>query len=118
MDSKDFKETIGNLKISQDVISTIATVTTLEVDGIDSMASSPVDIKGIFKKVPSFKPVKIEISDDVAIIDIYANFKYGAKIKPVSENVQVSVKQAVQTMTGIAVSKINVHAVNIAFEDK
>ena len=56
-------------------------------------------------------------NDDVAVIDVYVNLKYGAKIPIVSENIQKSVKNAVQNMTGIVVAKVNIFVVGITFDE-
>ena len=48
-------------------------------------------------------------------MDISVNLKYGANIPEVAETLQKAVKDAVQNMTGITVSKVNVHVAGIVF---
>ena len=119
MDYNQVNQTVGSLKISEEVIATIASLATKEINGVASLANSPVDIKGIFVKAKSkgSKSIRIELSDDVAVIDVYVNLNYGAKIPDVSEQIQNNVKTAVQNMTGIAVSKVNVHIEGISFDE-
>lgn len=118
MDEKPHRETIGSLKISQEVIATIASTASKEIDGVAGMAASPANIKNIFSKSSNTKSINIVITDDIAVIDVYVTLKQGAKIPVVSENVQKSVKDAVQTMTGIVVSRVNVFVSGISFEEK
>ncbi|MBQ1236698.1 MAG: Asp23/Gls24 family envelope stress response protein, partial [Oscillospiraceae bacterium] len=116
-------ETIGNLKISQDVVATVANFSAKEIDGVASMASCPATVNlkkflGRNQQVKATnKSINIEMNDDVAIIDVYVNLKYGAKIPVVSENIQKSMKNAVQSMTGIVVAKVNVFVVGISFDE-
>lgn len=49
------------------------------------------------------------MKDGEAEIDIYVNIYLGAKITEVAPIIQSKVKDAVQNMTGITVSKVNVH---------
>ncbi|MFQ9872179.1 MAG: Asp23/Gls24 family envelope stress response protein [Oscillospiraceae bacterium] len=100
------KPNVGSLKISEEVLATIASFAAKEVSGVASMAlSNPASIKNfLVKSSPSSKSVKIELNDDVAVIDVYVNLKYGAKIPETSEAIQTSVKESVQNMTGITVS--------------
>ncbi len=113
------RETIGNLRISQEVLATIANFSTKEIDGVASMAYCPasVNLKKFLTKSQTAKSINIEMNDDVAVIDVYVNLKYGAKIPVVSENIQKSVKNAVQNMTGIVVARVNVFVVGIAFDE-
>lgn len=118
MEEKKTNETIGSLKISQEVVATIASVATKEVDGVACMAGKPVNIKKFISKSASTKSVEISMSDDIAVIDIYVKLRHGARIPEVAQNIQISVKDAVQTMTGIVVSKVNVFVSGISFEEK
>ena len=114
MIQKNDKESIGSLKISQEVIESIASVAASEVEGVASVTDFG-KVKDVFniKKNMSSKSIKVDINNDMAVIDVYINVDAGAKIQIVSQKVQQKVKDAVQSMTGIAISKVNVHIVGI-----
>ena len=117
---KDFLENAetGNIKISEDVLASIATIATKEIEGVAELSVAPANIKGILKSKPVNSSVIVELGDGVAVFDIYLKIKYGAKVQSVSAEIQKKVKDSVQNMTGIAVSKVNVHISSIAIEDK
>lgn len=116
MIQKNDKESIGSLKISQEVIESIASVAASEVEGVASVTDFG-KVKDVFniKKNMSSKSIKVDINNDMAVIDVYINVDAGAKIQIVSQKVQQKVKDAVQSMTSIAISKVNVHIVGIDF---
>ena len=116
MQNHETGQAAGNLKISRDVIATIARYATLEVEGVDSLASFATNLKGLLKK-QSPKPISIDLSDDIAAIDIHVNVRAGVNIPLTAEKVQSSVKEAVQNMTGIAVSRVNIVIAGIVFEE-
>ena len=122
MNQNDISERIetGNLKISEDVVASIATIAAKEVEGVAELSAAPANLKGIFKTKKPIKKtsVDVDLNDGVAIIDIYLKIKYGAKVQPVSSEIQKKVKDSVQNMTGIAVSKVNIHISGISIEDK
>lgn len=120
MNKNDVSERIetGNLKISEDVVASIATIAAKEVEGVADLSTAPANLKGIFKSKPVKTSVEVDLNDGVAIIDIYLKIKYGAKVQPVSSEIQKKVKDSVQNMTGIAVSKVNIHISGISIEDK
>ena len=107
---------VGSLRISQDVIATIAASTTTEVEGVASLAAFTANLTGWFIRKQTSKPIVIDLKDDVAVIDIHVNLRYGARIPEVAQDIQRSVKEAVQNMTGVAVTKVNVYIAGIVFD--
>ena len=104
----------GTLRISRDVIATIAKSTAAEVEGIYGIAKLSSDFKGMFNKGQSVKPVSGEINDEIAVNVILAG---GYKIPAVAEKVQKSIKESVQSMTGITVSKVNMVVAGVRFPE-
>ncbi len=117
MQNNDCGQSAGNLRISREVIATIARYATLEIEGVDSLASFATNIKGWLLKKQSAKPIVISLNDDIAIIDVHVNIKAGINIPAVAEKIQSAVKEAVQNMTGIAVSRVNINIAGIAFDE-
>ena len=56
MQNVESSQPIGNLKISRDVIATIAKFATLEIEGVASLASFATNIKGWLLKKQTAKP--------------------------------------------------------------
>lgn len=117
---KDFLENTetSNVKISEEVLASIASIAAKEIEGVAELSAAPANIKGILKSKPINTPVLVDLGDGVAVFDIYLKIKYGAKVQNVASEVQKKVKDSVQNMTGIAVSKVNVHISSIAIEEK
>lgn len=111
-------EPIGNIKISVDVVSTIAGIATSEVEGVAGMygsfAGGIAEMLGA-KKNPS-KGVKVDMTDTTASIDLYIVVDYGVRIPELSWEIQESVKSSVETMTGLDVQKVNIHIEGVSFE--
>lgn len=120
MEEQTMHKPIGTLKISEDVLSTIAAIAAKEVEGVASLTSAPAGFKdAVFKSASgSNRCIKIDLNDDVATIDVNLILKNGAKIQEVAAAVQNGVKTAVQNMTSIAVSKVNVTVLGVEFEEK
>ena len=114
----EMKEPIGSLRISKDVISTIATNAAREIDGVADIAPLTTNIKNWITKKQSAMPMPVSISlkDDIAVIDINIILRANVNIPEVCRNVQVDVKEAVQSMTAINVSKVNVTVADIRFD--
>ena len=64
------------------------------------------------------KGVKIAVKDNQVSVALALNLKYGYQIPEVSKTVQERVKSAIETMTGLEVSNVNIRiaAVNMEAE--
>jgi uncharacterized alkaline shock family protein YloU len=111
---KTKKAQVASLKISKEVIATISRVAALEVPGVAGIPESRKNIGGLFSK-GTMGPIDINIADDFAEIGICLDLEFGAKIPEVCAAVQSGIKENVQTMTGIVVSKVNVTVQGIVF---
>lgn len=109
------REDMGVVKISDEVIGVIAGLAAGEIKGILGMNSGLVG--GITQKLSGkknhSKGVKVTVEEDTATIDLYVVVEYGIKIPDVAAKVQRNVKKAVESMTGLEVSLVNVFVQNI-----
>jgi len=106
---------MGIVKISDEVVGVIAGLATIEVKGILGMSSGVVgDITQILTGKKNFsKGVKVNVGENSAAIDLYIVVEYGIKIPEVALQAQQNVKKAVESMTGLLVSAINIHVQNV-----
>ncbi len=104
----------GNVKISDDVIGTIASIATSEINGVDGLSGGIAgDIAGIFGKKNLSKGVKVLIEEGQVTVDLNVIVDFGVKIPEVSWQIQESVKNSVETMTGLEIREINVHVIGV-----
>lgn len=110
---------MGELVISEEVISAIATNAAKDVEGVAGFSNRPVDVMNTIKKgsLKVMSPVRVSADGDDLNISIYVNMRPGIKIRKAAEDVQVAVKDSVQNMTGRLVSKVNVIIAGIEFEE-
>ena len=107
----------GSLKISEDVLATIAGIAAKEITGVTGLVTSPNQgFKMLFSKKSNSRGIILEYIDGEAVLNLFINIKYGVKISDVAEAVQLSVKNAIQNMTGICVSRVNVHVAGLVLD--
>ncbi|MDR1689755.1 MAG: Asp23/Gls24 family envelope stress response protein [Clostridiales bacterium] len=99
------------IHIADEVVSVIAGAAAMDADG----TVVPLSMLG---KKSYGKGVKVSITDNKAVIDININVKFGFKIQHVAEEVQKNVKNAVETMTALEVTEVNVFVVGVDFDKK
>ncbi len=111
-------EEIGNIKISAEVVSTIAGMAATEIEGVHCMYSSfaggIAEMFGARKN--QGKGVKVEITENSVLLDLYIVVDYGVRIPELAWEIQENVKNNVETMTGMNVEKVNIHIEGVSFE--
>lgn len=110
----------NNIKIADDVVAVIAGVAVSEVQGVYEMSGG---FAGGISEVLSGKKnlakgIKVEVNDKTTKIDVNIIVEYGTRIPDVAFEIQSKVKKAVETMTGLAVTEVNVHVQGVNTENK
>ena len=126
--TKDFEENSNNynihesiniweVHISDEVVAIIAGLAATEIEGVQSMAGNITNelVSKLGMKNLS-KGVKVTISDDSVEVSLALNIKYGYEIPAVSKKVQDKVKSAIETMTGLTVTAVNIKIVSLNIE--
>jgi len=107
----------GVIRIADEVVSTVAGLAAIEVEGVASMSGGwGTDLVEKLGKKNFGKGIKVEVAEDETAIDIYLSIQFGYAIPEVAENVQKEVKTAVEGMTGLKVTAVNVHIVSVSIK--
>ena len=110
----------NNIRIADDVVAVIAGVAVSEVQGVYEMSGG---FAGGISEVLSGKKnlakgIKVEVNDKLTKIDVNIIVEYGTRIPDVAFEIQNKVKKAVETMTGLSVTEVNVHVQGVNTENK
>lgn len=104
----------GKTVIANEVVAIIAGIATSEVPGVAAMSSGIVDdITTTLGMKSSKRGVKVEITENTVNISISIVVDYGIRIPDVAQNIRTKVIDAVQTMTGLTVSTVNIYVQGI-----
>jgi len=108
---------IGAIRIAEEVVSTIAGLAAVEVEGVAAMSGSLTSgLTEILGRKNLSKGVKVEVGETEAAIDAFIVVEYGFPIPVVAKAVQNQVKSAVETMTGLNVTAVNIHVVGVSMK--
>ena len=111
-------DAVGTVRIADDVVAMIASVAAQEVDGVAGMAAGTTRefLGSIGVKDPQ-KGVRVEVNDHNVRVDLQIIMGYGFNIPATSSKVQARVKQAIENMTGLSVTDVNVRIAGIKLAD-
>lgn len=109
--------TNGQIKISDEVVATIAGIAAVEVEGIAGMSGGLVGgIGDMLGRKNLAKGVKVEVGENETKIDLFIIVDYGVRIIEVASDIQERVKKEVESMTGLDVVEVNVHVQGVNIE--
>lgn len=110
------RNTNGSLAVSAGVVREIAQSAAIEVEGVAGIAPSVTQYhKKLFSGKVQKDPVQVKMNEGVALVKVAILLKPDAKADVVSQKVQKDIKQAVQSMTGIAVTQVDVFVADVVF---
>lgn len=104
-------ENTDGIKISNDVVAVIVGVAVSEVPGVFAMSGGFAGgISEVLSGKKNFsKGIKVEITEKETKIDVNIIVEYGIRIPDVAFQIQTKIKKAVEKMTGLKVTTINVN---------
>ena len=99
------------VKVSEEVVSMIAARAALKVPGVSRLSGEFADkvTKKILGKENIARGISISKEEEGLGIDIYLYVEFGTKIPDLAWEVQSSVKEAVESVTGLNVQMVNIH---------
>ena len=106
----------GSLQISTEVIGKIARCAALEIEGVAEVSCGKQNrkVKDLLERANVQSPVTVEMRDGTAEITLEIVAAFGARIPAVAEKVQENVKSAVQNMTNVTVSRVDLVIAGLA----
>lgn len=110
-------EGMGQVQISNEVVTIIAGLAATETKGVASMAGNITNelVSRIGLKSLS-RGVKVTIENGTCNVDLALNLDYGFSVPKTSQKVQEKVKAAIENMTGLTVENVNIKIANIMME--
>jgi len=109
------EQKLGTVRISPEVLSTIARLTTLAVPGVARMSDDlPASVDRLLKGRTGKLGVRIEIVDDAVAVNLYIIVQHQVSVYQVCRDIQEQVARAIKDMVGMPVLAVNVYVENVA----
>lgn len=114
-----YEEGKGKVQIADDVVAVIAGLAATEVKGVAAMAGNITnEIMAKAGRKNLSKGVKITINKDKVKIGLAIMMEYGYNIPGTCSKVQDRVKSAVENMTGLTVTDIDIRIASVDMQKK
>ena len=109
---------ICNIQVADEVVCIVAGLAATEVEGVECMSGNITNelVSKLGMKNLS-KGVKVHVGENDVTVNLALNIKYGCEIPKVSAAVQDRVKTAIETMTGLEVSEVNIKIAGVNIDN-
>ena len=109
----------GSIRIADDVIATIAGLAATEVEGVASMSGNMTnEIVAKFGVKNLTKGVVVEVADKMVNVKLNLALRYGYSIPKTTAEVQERVQNAIENMTELTVSCVDIRIAGIELDKK
>jgi uncharacterized alkaline shock family protein YloU len=107
----------GEVRMADEVVAIIAGLAATEADGVTSLAGNITNeaVAKIGEKKLS-KGIRINADENKVEVEAAINIAYGYQIPKVYADVQERIKSAIETMTGLEVTGVNVRIASVDVE--
>lgn len=111
------EENVGVVQIADDVVAMIASLAATEVNGVNSMTGNITNelmAKVGVKKLT--RGVRVTVEDGNVTVDLAVTMDYGYNIPATCQQVQNKVKSAVENMTGLNCTNVNIKIAGVSMK--
>ena len=108
----EIKNELGTIRLSDDIVASIAGYAAVENYGIVGMKSKTAGdaLVELFGRDNLKRGVKAVVNDAGEVeVDLYVTLEYGVSLPAVAANTKSNVRYRIEEMTGLTVSSVNVH---------
>lgn len=109
----------NSIRISDDVVATIAGLAAVDTPGISAMSGGMSE--GLARRLSGKnmqRGVSVEVGELEAAVDLRVIVNYGCRIQDVCADLQRNVIEAVENMTGLRVIEVNVKVEGVSFQQE
>jgi uncharacterized alkaline shock family protein YloU len=106
---------LGETSIDREVLTTIARLTTLGVQGVAGLSAVPGDVNRLFNREAPTDGVRVQVKDNTVSADIYVIMNRNVNVRDIGRTIQKKVSRAISEMVGMHVGDINIHIEDIEF---
>lgn len=105
---------LGEVKIANEVIASIAGLAAAEVEGVYAMCGNlSSELADRFGMRNYTKGVKLKIEASVVSLELFITISYGYSVPKICTMIQEKVKAAIENMTGLTVGLVDVHVTGV-----
>ena len=115
MSEQEVPESIGRIEVAPEVLTTIVNYTTLDVEGVNTMAAIPPDMGRLFRRTSGRDGIILHYAEGAISFDIYVMMDPHVNVLETSKIVQEAVIEAIDKMVGLSVETVNVHVEDVIY---
>ena len=110
-------ETVGTVQVADDVVMIIAALAATEAEGVASLAGGiTADKVGKMSAKSISKGVRVEVTEGIVKVRIALQIRFGSTIPETAKKVQEKVRSAIENMTGLTVSDVDISVTDLQLE--
>lgn len=112
------ENSLGQVQIADEVLAIIAGLAASEVEGVAKLSGNLTnELASMLGKKNPAKGIRVELLPGEVKVEVSVEILYEYSIPKVSEQIQEKVKQAIETMTCLNVTSVNIRIAGVRMKD-
>jgi uncharacterized alkaline shock family protein YloU len=112
------KGSLGAVRISDEAVASIVSIAVVKVPKVIGLDGGVFDlivdgVGGLFGKKIKEKGIKVNMNEKEVSVEIAVIVEFGCDTGEVGSHIQESVREAIESMTGLVVSEVNVNITSV-----
>lgn len=106
----------GEVRYNKDIILSVIKIATKEIPGVSALCEN---FGSLLKRMVNYRysdGVRISFNNNLLTIHVYIVVAFGNNVTELASKVQQNIKNAVTSMLGLDIDKINVHVLGVTFK--
>ena len=108
-------ESSGRIEVAPSVLTSIARMTALKVDGVRRLTNPPAEVLRLFRRATRQDGMVLSQQDDGLVFDLYVLMDPHVNVMATSRKVQAAIVEAIDKMVGVPVAAVNIHVEDVVY---
>lgn len=108
-------ESNGRIEVAPGVLTSIARLTALKVEGVRKLATPPAEVMSLFRRATRQDGIVLSQHDGNLVFDVYVFMDPHVSVMETSRRLQSAIMEAIDKMVGVPVDAVNVHVEDVLY---
>lgn len=116
--NKKTESSVNDVRVSEEVIAKITEIAISGIEGVCGFVKGKTSFSNLFAREEQPYAIGVKVNGEAVEVSAEINVSGNCRVKNTAEKIQQRVKDDIQNMTGIAVTKVNIFVKGIVFDNE
>ena len=111
----EYKESNGRIEVAPNVLTSIARMTALKIEGVNKLTNPPAEVMRLFRRATRHDGMVLSQEAEGLVFDLYVLMDPHVNVMETSRKLQSAIVEAIDKMVGVTVAAVNIHVEDVVY---